>query len=286
MARIRSIKPTIWTDERFIGLSRDARLLCIGMISHADDQGRLLATATKLAGDIFPVDDLKPSVVLSWRREIEESGLVTVYKVRGVEYAEFPRWGKHQRISKPQPSILPAPQPDPEPPAPKTRNHSAPKRGTVPPLPPEPVDDELYPSHAEARARLGDRRQETGVPPLAGAEPARAPTSALAVVPEPPTTAQGLVAEWIEHIPKRPPGPVIGQVGKHLAAMLGEGIDPDDVRRGLAEWARKGLHPSTLPSVVNEVMNRGPSLPDRRQQATNDLFDRAMERAAAREDAG
>lgn len=39
--------------------------------------------------------------------------------------------------------------------------------------------------------------------------------------------------------------------------MLEEGIDPDDVRSGLLEWARKGkLHPSTLPSVVNEVMNR------------------------------
>lgn len=37
--------------------------------------------------------------------------------------------------------------------------------------------------------------------------------------------------------------------------MLAEGIDPDDVRRGLAAWMTKGLHPSTLPSVVNEVMN-------------------------------
>lgn len=70
-------------------------------------------------------------------------------------------------------------------------------------------------------------------------------------------TAQTIVAEWIEHAPKRPPGQVIGQASKSIAAMLAEGIDPDDVRRGLAAWMAKGLHPSTLPSVVNEVMNSG-----------------------------
>lgn len=81
MARIRSIKPSIWIDERFIGLSREARLLCIGMISHADDEGRLLATAVRLAGDIFPADDLKPAQVLKWRTEIQQAGLIEVYEV-------------------------------------------------------------------------------------------------------------------------------------------------------------------------------------------------------------
>lgn len=78
----------------------------------------------------------------------------------------------------------------------------------------------------------------------------------------PPTagaaTAQTLVAEWIDHVPKKPPSNVIGQVSRNLKSMLDEGLDPADVRRGLAEWARKGLHPSTLPSVVNEVMNARP----------------------------
>lgn len=37
--------------------------------------------------------------------------------------------------------------------------------------------------------------------------------------------------------------------------MLAEGIDPVDVRRGLAAWHSKGLHPSTLPSIVNQLMN-------------------------------
>ncbi len=112
MARIRSIKPTIWTDQRFISLSRDARLLCIGMISHADDEGRLVASAAKLAGDVFPADNLRPAQITAWRDEIAATGLVEVYTVGRVEYARFLKWSKHQRISKPQPSILPAPSSD------------------------------------------------------------------------------------------------------------------------------------------------------------------------------
>lgn len=73
----------------------------------------------------------------------------------------------------------------------------------------------------------------------------------------PPAGAQPIVAAWIEQCRKRPPGNVIGQIAKSVKALLEEGIDPDDVRNGLLEWARKAkLHPSTLPSVVNEVMNR------------------------------
>jgi len=101
------------------------------------------------------------------------------------------------------------------------------------------------------------------------------PRTALAVVEMP--TAQTIIGEWIDHAPKRPPQQVIGQTAKAIAAMLAEGIDPDDVRRGLAAWMTKGLHPSTLPSVVNEVMNATPQL-SRSQRETDDLFDRAARR--------
>jgi len=74
-----------------------------------------------------------------------------------------------------------------------------------------------------------------------------------------PATAQTLVGEWIDSRRRRPPGAVIGQTSKALRAMLEEGIDPDDIRAGLRVWADKGLHPSALPSVVNEVMNAAPT---------------------------
>jgi hypothetical protein len=98
----------------------------------------------------------------------------------------------------------------------------------------------------------------SSVPPSAGANPRRAtkePDDASE------TTAQTIVSEWIDRCRKRPPGQEIAKVGKSVKTMLAEGIDPDDVRRGVAAWMAKGLNPSTLPSVVNEVMNSRPGAP-------------------------
>lgn len=113
----------------------------------------------------------------------------------------------------------------------------------------------------------------TPVPPTAGG----GGSGAQLALPDEAPTAQSLVAEWIEHCESRPPGRVVGQVAKELKALLDEGIDPDRLRAALAEWNRKGLHPSTLASVVHEIANRRPAA--RGQQATNDLFDAAMARA-------
>lgn len=102
-------------------------------------------------------------------------------------------------------------------------------------------------------------------------------TPAVAVRDAADVSAQSLVAEWIDNCDGRPPGRVIGQVSKELKAMLTEGIDPTRVRNGLAEWHRRGLHPSTLPSVVHEL-----STPQQRRggrnQETEDLFSRAAVR--------
>lgn len=98
-----------------------------------------------------------------------------------------------------------------------------------------------------------DPRTPYPVPPTAGNSLTLAPQPTGGIVEH--ATAQDLVAEWLEHCRKRPPGNVIGQVGKQVKALLAEGQDHADVRAGLAAWHQKGLHPSALPSVVNELMN-------------------------------
>ena len=97
------------------------------------------------------------------------------------------------------------------------------------------------------------------------------PTAADGADAPSPGTAGDLLAEWIEHCTGgRPPRRVVGQVATELAAMLDEGIPPDDLRRGLAAWHAKGLHPSTLPSVVHETRTHG----DRRRPTTSTTDDR------------
>lgn len=66
-------------------------------------------------------------------------------------------------------------------------------------------------------------------------------------------TAQSLIDEWIAHCSERPPGRVVGQVAREIKTMLTEGVSYSRVRAGLVEWSRRGLHPSTLPSVVHEL---------------------------------
>lgn len=109
MARIRSIKPSFWTDPAVAALRRDARLMLVGLISSADDEGRFLASPTAIAGYVFPHDDLPTKTVRAWRDEIAGTGVIEIYNAGSCEYGRFPKWKKHQRISKPQPSTHPGP---------------------------------------------------------------------------------------------------------------------------------------------------------------------------------
>lgn len=108
-------------------------------------------------------------------------------------------------------------------------------------------------AHAQATRTQASRALSPAPTPAPVPNPL--PPTAGAQAPQPGATAQTLVADWLDQVPHRPPGNVIAQVGKHLKQMLSEGISEDHVRSGLTAWIRKGLNPSTLPSVVNEVMN-------------------------------
>ena len=110
MARIRTIKPSFWGDEKIAELSRDARLLFIGLMSMADDEGRFLASHQAIAGYVFPNDaNITPVKLRKWMAEIEAQGIVTTYNGGRLKYGAIPGFSKHQRISHPQDSTLPPP---------------------------------------------------------------------------------------------------------------------------------------------------------------------------------
>src|SRR3712207_884928 len=94
--RIRTIKPELWADERIGALSRDARLLLIGLVTMADDEGRLRALPAAILGHCFPYDDDAPRKLSKWLREITDSGAVIAYTVDGKPYIAFRHWKRHQ----------------------------------------------------------------------------------------------------------------------------------------------------------------------------------------------
>ncbi len=60
MARIRSVKPEFWLDRRLArGVSRDARLLYIGLWNLSDEHGRVRGDARYLKGQLFAYDQLR-----------------------------------------------------------------------------------------------------------------------------------------------------------------------------------------------------------------------------------
>ncbi|QMU67287.1 hypothetical protein [Streptacidiphilus sp. P02-A3a] len=68
-------------------------------------------------------------------------------------------------------------------------------------------------------------------------------------------TANQLVGEYVAACEERPPSDVIGHLGRITKKLLGEGITPEHIRAGLANFAGNPKHPSVLTSMVNEAMN-------------------------------
>jgi hypothetical protein len=106
MPRQRMIRPEIWTDEGFLSLTIPARLLFIGMISGADDEGRGLATDRCLKARVFPGDDITLEHMTNLRDEVVANMQVQIVENEGREYYELLKWNNHQTINRPQKSNI------------------------------------------------------------------------------------------------------------------------------------------------------------------------------------
>lgn len=113
MARIRTVKPEMWLHPKITSVSRDARLLFVGMLNQADDHGRCELVPRLLLGAIFPDDhDVDESDILAWISQLSREGLVSPYGHRGRRYLCFPGWDEHQRVDKPGKPRCPDPDDD------------------------------------------------------------------------------------------------------------------------------------------------------------------------------
>ncbi|MFI1715653.1 hypothetical protein [Streptomyces litmocidini] len=79
------------------------------------------------------------------------------------------------------------------------------------------------------------------------------PTGRMA--PADGVSANQLVGEYVAACDERPPSDLIGHLGRITKKLLGEGIAPEHIRAGLANFAANPKHPSVLTSMVNEAMN-------------------------------
>lgn len=111
MARIRTIKPEFWTDDRVGECSVSARLLFIAAWNFADDKGGLDRSAKQLKAQAFPYDviDCEPLV-----QELIRQGLLIEYEAQGRKYLHINGFLKHQKIDNPAKARIPPYEEPPE----------------------------------------------------------------------------------------------------------------------------------------------------------------------------
>lgn len=108
MARIRTIKPDFWTDEKVVELSMEARLFFIGSWNFSDDNGNLQRSARKLKMQIFPADAIDCEPVI---QSLIAHGMLMEYSVNGETYLHIKGFKAHQVINRPSKTALPVPNP-------------------------------------------------------------------------------------------------------------------------------------------------------------------------------
>jgi hypothetical protein len=76
----------------------------------ADDAGRFVADARIIKGQLWPLDDdITAKKIEAYLKQLAERGRISLYAVAGVRYGVVVNFLKHQKISHPTPSRLPAP---------------------------------------------------------------------------------------------------------------------------------------------------------------------------------
>jgi hypothetical protein len=108
--RIRTFKPERYQDERFVGVSRDARHLYDGLTTRADDEGRGSANGALIRANVFPYDeDIERDTLERWLGELAAADLVEIYEAGGRRCFSLTSWADDQRIDRATPSTFPPP---------------------------------------------------------------------------------------------------------------------------------------------------------------------------------
>jgi hypothetical protein len=133
MARIRTVKPELWTDPEFVECSPNARLLFVAALNFASDYGVLPDKPKQLRMQCLPADDVSIDELVTelvdhgfWERRIAPDGakvlVIRTFKLhQKVDKPTLGRWG--------DPATWTGELPEPSPSAPRIVPESSPTEG-------------------------------------------------------------------------------------------------------------------------------------------------------------
>lgn len=270
MARIRTIKPELFSSESLASVSLTAERTFVGLFTQADDHGRHRDHAAIIAGVLWPLrPEHTPLDVENDLQQLAEAGLICRYTTPdGKQYLHIVTWYEHQKINRPSPSRLPA---CPAHGTARTKTEGSGGAGSP------PTHGGFIEGSVKAHRTLTDdsvNRESAGrtafsegsVSPHGGDDESSPPGSRTldpgsrifpsggASAPA-PDTVPALIAEYVNACRTRPPESVLTRIGRETKTLMDEGVPTEHIRAGLERLRAKGLNPSALPGLVNEVMN-------------------------------
>jgi len=292
MARIRSVKPELRTSLTATSWPREVRYFWVLLWGYLDDHGYGVDEPRLIKPDCFPLDDdLTPDDIDKWLELIAASGSICRFTVAGRRYLHAPKWADHQRPQHPAVPKYPV----------CTLSHdtlmtlSGESHETVSSV--NGVNSEHAGQSTSGESHETLRKPQESLTPEGVVERV-VERGGVAVAREARTRAaatllgNSLLDEHRRLVKPPLPRDVARRVGEKIDSLLDDpDIDPDEIREGLKRLrSNRKWGPGMLPDLVHEIRQEraGEGTPrakatDRRQQATDELFDQAMQRARARE---
>jgi len=108
MARIRTIKPSMFSSLTVCAWPIDVRWTFAGLFTYLDDYGRGLDEPRLIKAEIYPLDDkMTVRKIISQLELFVASGPLCCYAVEGHDYMHITSWSEHQRVAHPTASRIP-----------------------------------------------------------------------------------------------------------------------------------------------------------------------------------
>lgn len=108
MARIRAIKPALYSSLKVSRWPVPVRWTFVGLFTYMDDAGRGVDEPRLVKAELYPLDDvMTPKRVNEHMAVISSDGPLCRYEVDGNAYCHLTAWHEHQRINRPTPSRIP-----------------------------------------------------------------------------------------------------------------------------------------------------------------------------------
>jgi len=106
------VKVEFWDDEKLATISRDARLLFIGLWTYSDDYGVVKGHPVWLKSKIFPYDNIDLKTFQAWLNDLSDIQSIQPFSRDGENYIYIKNFTKHQVITRPSKLRNPLPDSD------------------------------------------------------------------------------------------------------------------------------------------------------------------------------